>query len=1645
MFKKTGISSLTALVLLTLAAPEVGQAIRLPAQTERIAQVTSSSQEQFPLPAQVAADTQITIDGSPTMVVVNDTLKQQFESEFSGTQVEIAANGTVPSLERLVNGELDLVALGRPLTEAERDRGIEQLTLKREKIAIIVGPDNPFEGDLTFTQFAQIFRGEITDWSEVGGEPGPITFVDRPEDSDTRLAFAPYDAFTSAPFVSGPDTVRVDNDETKDIIEALGANGISYALASHVLDLDTVKIVPMHKTLPDNPAYPYSQPRAYAYMEPADEGVKAFLGYGLAEPGQTAIALAQETEAQAIASGLSLVGAVSSSLNSGDADLESGAGLDTDGTTDIGEDGEAIAADGSVEGAAGDGADGSAGEAVSEPGEGVTGEGAASEGEGVAADGVDGDGALAQADGSVTPGAAESSDGAVDGGATGKLPMWLWWLLPLGLLALLLWWLLGRKDSEPDSGEVVPSASTADTPAAASLIGVAGQDAAANDSPASLDPVGVPAGGIVAGGLDSAAGDEVESLDSVESTGGLAQDENPVERGGVPGGVKPVAAIAATGAALMTGLSFLKAGRSGEAQSNLEEAVTQNPNDDVAWTLRGQTLAEAGEWDSALDSYDRALAIDPSSAVALTGKGVVLTKQGQPEEAIALYDQALETHERQASSKFLDAGLPLLGGTALTAAIFAAKGQALSRLGRSEEAMGALNRASNLNPSDADVWTVKGDTLAPLEETEAALASYDKAIEHRAYSPAAYLGKGYILSTLPPRSKDALTHYEWVTTLTQDTDDGQTAVEPSLLTPLLMGGTAVAGVAGTQVLRSKSLAGQGRLLVDMGQTELKQQGVQGTEASSLEASLFGDSNLEAEPPTLQNGEVTGQARIDQGMVKFDEAIALNPDDAALHIGHSLALAKVGDRERAIASMDHAETLSPENPIVQLYKGHAWMNLDQPSDAISAYESSVNLESQNPNAILAKATALDTLGHPEAAVLAFNQLLDEDMAPSTTLMTQAAALGLPLLGAKALKAHAFNGKGNALIGLGYTGAGLENLRQAVDTDPTNAQLWISQGNALNTVRQPEAAIASFERALELDPTSTEALVGKGNGLMLLNQRDEAQTYFDRASSLGDDLSGVIFPAEGEEITTTDEDFAGDIPPEEMFSAARSDASQGASAFSDDVANDQNTEGDRSTLDSLEENLPPLDSATEISPVSNDAANSETDNANPGLMTALGLSAVGTAMGLQSRSANEPGSPDSSAPEFGAPDRSGSDDAPSEGTDLNSLIGAGSSVNEENPLENPLEIPPDHPSEIPSDSPSVPIPPSTPAFSTSATSSTPATTLSMAELADVDDGLEELPDGYGESRIVLLPRDPQWAYTYWDIPNDHKQALRQQGGTQLVLRLCDVTGVDLEQGNAHSMQQFDCDELARDWYLPIPVSDRDYVMEIGYVTPDERWLMLARSQPVRVPPVYPSDWTDEQFIAVDWDETLAGQTKFTLVPPDAMNMGAAPQDNVTTFSLKQMQAMRQAGSLFGSMHQVPQHALSSFVFPSGAAFDTMMSTPLPLTNFSGIGMSGIGMSGIGFFSSMPPIRARKFWLIADAELIVYGATEPDATVTIGGQPIPLNPDGTFRFHMPFKDGVIDYPIVAVAADGEQTRSIHMTFNRNTPHQNTNTKEDAVDEWF
>lgn len=257
----------------------------------------------FTPPGTVAEGTEIAIDGTPSMVIMNRSLAAGFEETYPGSDVILSANGDDAALQALQAGAVDLAAIGRPLTEEELAQNLTEVPISREKIAVIVGRDNPFQGDLTFEDFARIFWGEITNWSQLGGPDLPLRFIDRPADSDTRIALSDYDVFKGRPFETGDNAIQVEDDDTAAIVRELGNNGISYAIAGEIIGQDAVRPVSMHNTLPDDPRYPYSQPRGYVYQGEASIPVEAFLGYATNPDGLQDVEEARETEKANVTAG----------------------------------------------------------------------------------------------------------------------------------------------------------------------------------------------------------------------------------------------------------------------------------------------------------------------------------------------------------------------------------------------------------------------------------------------------------------------------------------------------------------------------------------------------------------------------------------------------------------------------------------------------------------------------------------------------------------------------------------------------------------------------------------------------------------------------------------------------------------------------------------------------------------------------------------------------------------------------------------------------------------------------------------------------------------------------------------------------------------------------------------------------------------------------------------------------------------------------------------------------------------------------------------------------------------------------------------------------------------------------------------------
>ena len=95
---------------------------------------------------------------------------------------------------------------------------------------------------------------------------------------------------------------------------------------------------------------------------------------------------------------------------------------------------------------------------------------------------------------------------------------------------------------------------------------------------------------------------------------------------------------------------------------------------------------------------------------------------------------------------------------------------------------------------------------------------------------------------------------------------------------------------------------------------------------------------------------------------------------------------------------------------------------------------------------------------------------------------------------------------------------------------------------------------------------------------------------------------------------------------------------------------------------------------------------------------------------------------------------------------------------------------------------------------------------------------------KTNLVFLPRDPEWAYVFWEISDTDREKAQSLGANKLCLRLFDVTGSAEGNVNQGTLREIAVDSYSTEWYLPIPVSDRDYKVELGYRY-GFKWMSLA----------------------------------------------------------------------------------------------------------------------------------------------------------------------------------------------------------------------------
>ena len=289
----------------------------------------------------------------------------------------------------------------------------------------------------------------------------------------------------------------------------------------------------------------------------------------------------------------------------------------------------------------------------------------------------------------------------------------------------------------------------------------------------------------------------------------------------------------------------------------------------------------------------------------------------------------------------------------------------------------------------------------------------------------------------------------------------------------------------------------------------------------------------------------------------------------------------------------------------------------------------------------------------------------------------------------------------------------------------------------------------------------------------------------------------------------------------------------------------------------------------------------------------------------------------------------------------------------------------------------------------------------------------------TKLVFLPRDPEWAYVFWQISESDRDQAQSLGANKLCLRLYDATGIGEGNLNQGTLREIAVNSHSTEWYLPIPLADRDYKVELGYRY-GFKWKSLAFSSVSHVPGTQPSEQILDKFVPFTLETPRSSE------PPSIIESPQGKETNGLHERLYQAATSFPARRKVGSeefMEDINSTNLNSNLTDSGA----------------GLWSSGLNESGNGI------VKNKSFWLVADSELIVYGATDPSAKLTIGEEAVPLAADGTFRLQVPFRDGSQKYEIKAVDASGDQEKSITMKFEKLTPLDDTNDKDNAETEWF
>ncbi|MDB6040764.1 MAG: hypothetical protein JWM99_4605 [Verrucomicrobiales bacterium] len=319
------------------------------------------------------------------------------------------------------------------------------------------------------------------------------------------------------------------------------------------------------------------------------------------------------------------------------------------------------------------------------------------------------------------------------------------------------------------------------------------------------------------------------------------------------------------------------------------------------------------------------------------------------------------------------------------------------------------------------------------------------------------------------------------------------------------------------------------------------------------------------------------------------------------------------------------------------------------------------------------------------------------------------------------------------------------------------------------------------------------------------------------------------------------------------------------------------------------------------------------------------------------------------------------------------------------------------------------------------------------------LGELPESYGTQRVLAAARDPHWLYVSWDLSKDQ---LRKYNGQSIHGHL--VVRVHIHNTKEKPHAEVHVHPESRNWFVYVGLAATRFVAELGFYRAQDEWQSIGISRSTFTPPDNLSEDTSVEFA------TLPGGVSFQEL------IGMVKE--VLSENVSLVDALREQ-SREGGRFSVPKSSGGRWTADQAAALEKLVSMDsmrrvwigsLEITELirrkmfeetSSIAAADLARRGLAVSSGVSSLsspfggagaeKSKGFWFNVNAELIVYGSTEPDAKVTVGGRAIKLRADGSFSYRFSLPDGNYELPAIAKSALEDDERHAHLKFSRHTDY--------------